>query len=83
MLILSRDETIGVVDDLVVCPTTGTIRGFDTEVELSPDEGMPRSCVLNLANTTSAEKAVLTVNGHLVLPGSRRHFSPRPPQIRT
>jgi mRNA-degrading endonuclease toxin of MazEF toxin-antitoxin module len=60
VLILSRDETISVVDDLVVCPATGTIRGYDTEVELSPDEGMPRSCVLNLANTTSAEKAMLT-----------------------
>ena len=60
MLILSRDETIGAVYDLVVCPATGTIRGLDTEVELGPEEGMPRSCVLNLANTTSAEKAVLT-----------------------
>ena len=40
MLILSRDDTISVVDDLVVCPTTGTIRGFDTEVELGPDEGI-------------------------------------------
>jgi mRNA-degrading endonuclease toxin of MazEF toxin-antitoxin module len=49
-----------VVHDLIVCPATGTIRGFDTEVELGPAEGMPHSCVLNLANTTSAEKAMLT-----------------------
>lgn len=60
VLVLSRDETIGAVYDLIVCPATGTIRRLDTEVELGPDDGMPRSCVLNLANTTSAEKAVLT-----------------------
>ena len=48
------------VHDLIVCPATGTIRGLDTEVELGSDDGMPRSCVLNLANTTSGEKAMLT-----------------------
>lgn len=60
VLILSRDETIDVVYDLIVCPATGTIRGLDTEVELGPGDGMPRSCVLNLANTSSAERAMLT-----------------------
>jgi mRNA interferase MazF len=59
-VVLSRDETVGALYDLIVCPATGTIRGLDTEVELGADEGMPRSCVLNLANTTSAEKAMLT-----------------------
>lgn len=60
VLILSREETIGVVYDLIVCPATGTIRGLDTEVELGTEDGMPRSCVVNLANATSAEKAMLT-----------------------
>jgi mRNA interferase MazF len=45
---------------LIVCPATGTIRGLDTEVELGADDDMPQSCVLNLANTTSAEKAMLS-----------------------
>ena len=60
VLILTREETIGVVYDLIVCPATGTIRGLATEIELGAEDGMPRSCVLNLANTTSAEKAMLT-----------------------
>ena len=53
-LILTRDQTIDAVHDVIAIPATGTIRGIDTEVELGPDEGMPRSCVLSLDNTLSA-----------------------------
>ena len=59
VVILTRDESIEVMLDLVVCPATGTIRGLDTEVELGPEDGLPRTCVLNLVNTASAEKAML------------------------
>jgi mRNA interferase MazF len=58
-VILTRDESIDVLYDLVVCPVTSIIRGLDTEVELGPDDGMPRTCVLNLTNAASAEKAML------------------------
>lgn len=59
VLILTRGEAIEVVYDLIVVPATGTIRRLEAEVELGPEDGMPRSCVLNLANTTSAEKTLL------------------------
>jgi mRNA-degrading endonuclease toxin of MazEF toxin-antitoxin module len=41
-------------------PATGTIRGIETEVEIGPGEGMPRSWVLSVDNTISAKKAFFT-----------------------
>ena len=60
VVILSREETIDVVYDLIVCPTSGALRGLDTEIELGPEDGMPQDCVVNLANTASADKSYLT-----------------------
>jgi mRNA-degrading endonuclease toxin of MazEF toxin-antitoxin module len=41
-------------------PTTTTIRGGPTEIQLSADDGMPSDCVLVVDNTFSAEKIFLT-----------------------
>jgi mRNA-degrading endonuclease toxin of MazEF toxin-antitoxin module len=37
-------------------PTTTTIRGIPTEVELGPADGMPVTCVLSLDNTRVIRK---------------------------
>ena len=60
VLILTRDEAIGRVHDVIAVPATGTIRNLDTEIEIGVADGMPVECTLAVDNTLSAEKAFLT-----------------------
>ena len=41
VLILTRDEVIDYLNEIIVVPVTRTIRGLVTEVVLTPDDGMP------------------------------------------
>jgi len=59
MLILTRDEHIDRQLDVIAVPATSTVRGWDTEVELGRQDGMPVECVLNIGNTLLAQKAFL------------------------
>jgi mRNA interferase MazF len=59
-LILTRDELIGDIFDVIAVPATTTIRGTSTEVQIGVADGMPAECALVLANTFSAEKTYLT-----------------------
>jgi mRNA interferase MazF len=60
VLILTRDEAIGRVRDVIAVPVTATIRKLDTEVEVGIADGMPIECVLTVDNTFSAKKSFLT-----------------------
>lgn len=60
VLILTRDEAIGRVHDVIAVPATGTIRNLDTEIEIGIADEMPVECVLAVDSTLSAEKAFLT-----------------------
>ncbi len=60
ILILTRMDAIGRQSDVIAAPATRTVRGWDTEVELGPDDGMPVECVLSVGNTFLAQKAFLT-----------------------
>lgn len=60
LLILTRDEHIDRQLDVIAAPATSTVRGWDTEVELGPPDGMPVECVLSVGNTLLAQKAFLT-----------------------
>jgi mRNA interferase MazF len=59
-LIISRDEDIERLNDVIAVPITGEIRGWDTEIELSRADGMKGDCVLSLHNTFSPEQIYLT-----------------------
>jgi len=59
-LILTRDEAIASLNEVFVALATTTIRGLPTEVELGPEDGMPRSCVLNADQIDAADKIFLT-----------------------
>jgi mRNA interferase MazF len=59
-LIISRDEDIERLYDVVAVPVTSNIRGWDTEIELGVTDGMDRDCVLSLHNTVLAQKVFLT-----------------------
>ena len=58
-LILTRDEAIDRLNEIFVILATTTIRGLPTEVELGPDDGMPRTCVLNADRTATIAKGYL------------------------
>lgn len=56
-LILTRDEVISLLNQVLAVPATRTIRGIPTEVALGPDQGMPSECVLSLDNVTLVRPA--------------------------
>ncbi len=60
VLILTRDDVIGRLRDVVVMPATGIPRHWLTEVEIGPEDGMPTTSFLVAENTLSAEKVFLT-----------------------
>lgn len=59
-LVMTRDEAIGSLSEVFVVLATTTIRGLRTEVELGPDDGLPRSCALNADHTDTIAKGLLT-----------------------
>ena len=56
-LVLTRDAAIGALTRVVGVPTTRTVRGIATEVELGPEDGMPETCALSLDNLRVLRKA--------------------------
>jgi mRNA interferase MazF len=55
VLILTRDELIDQLNEIIVVPATRTIRALTTEVILSPDDGMPVVCALNFDHVSLAQ----------------------------
>jgi mRNA interferase MazF len=55
VLVLSRPEVVAQLNEIIVVPATRTIRGLTTEVVLTPDDGMPVTCVLNFDHVASAQ----------------------------
>jgi mRNA interferase MazF len=48
VLILTRDSALEFLGEVTVAPITSTIRDIPTEVVLTPGDGMPRDCAVNL-----------------------------------
>ena len=59
VLILTRDAIIDSLNEIIVAPATRTIRGISTEVVLTPDDGMPVGCALNLDHVALAHRSRL------------------------
>lgn len=58
--ILTRDEVIPLLNQVLGVPATRTIRGIPSEVTLEPADGMPTSCALTLDNVTLIRPALCT-----------------------
>ncbi len=56
VLILTRDEVIDRLNEIIVVPVTRTIRGLTTEVVLTPEDGMPVVCALNFDHISLAQR---------------------------
>lgn len=59
-LVLSRNEAIPVLNQVLAAPATRTVRSIPTEVPLTRDDGMPENCVLSLDNVTLVRPALCT-----------------------
>lgn len=56
VLLLTRDTVADKLSELIVVPATRTIRGIATEVLLTPEDGMPTACALNLDHISLARR---------------------------
>ena len=56
VLLLTRNEVMDRLNEVIVAPVTRTIRGLATEVLLSPDDGMPVVSAVNLDHVSLAQR---------------------------
>jgi mRNA interferase MazF len=54
--ILTRNEVLDHLNEVIVVPATRTIRSLTTEVVLSPEDGTPFVCALNFDHVSLAQR---------------------------
>ena len=59
VVLLSRDEAYVYRELVTVAPVSKRIRGIPAEVPLGPEDGLPRSCAVNLDSMTTLPKDAL------------------------
>jgi mRNA interferase MazF len=59
VLLLTRDEVIEAVNEIIVAPATRTVRGLATEVVIGEVDGMPTTCALNFDHLALAQRSRL------------------------
>lgn len=74
VLIISRNEVIPVVNNVVVAPLTTTIRAIPTCIPLSRDHGIDRDCVASFDNMVAVPKSTLTRQLGELGPTTRRQI---------
>lgn len=60
VLVVSRDEVIPVVNNVVVAPVTSTVRDIPTCIRVGPGEGLDHESVATFDNLAAVPKSVLT-----------------------
>jgi mRNA interferase MazF len=56
VLVLTRDEVIDRLNEIIVAPVTRTIRGLRTEVILTEEDGMPAACAVNFDHVSLGQR---------------------------
>ena len=56
VLVLTRDEVIDHLNEIIVAPVTRTIRGLRTEVLLTEEDGMPVACAVNFDHLSLGQR---------------------------
>lgn len=59
-MVLTRDEALPRLRNVVVALVTRTIRGIETEVEIGPADGKPVACAVSLDNLRTVPRVLLT-----------------------
>ena len=57
VLILTRNDVIDQLNEIIVVPATRTIRGLTSQVVLTVDDGMPVVCALNFDHMSLAQRS--------------------------
>lgn len=60
VLVVSRDEVIPVLNNIVVAPVTSTIRDIPTCIPVGSEEGVAHDSVATFDNLAAVPKSVLT-----------------------
>ena len=63
-IVLTRDEAIEQLGEVIVVPLTTTVRRLPNEVELDDSDGLPRACVTSLDNLSTIAKGQLVGGDH-------------------
>jgi mRNA interferase MazF len=61
VVLLTRDEACGTRNQVTIGPVTTRVRGIPVEVELGPEDGLPKTCAINLDTIATIPKAALDV----------------------
>ena len=73
VLVVSRDEAIPALNNVVVAPVTSTIRDIPTCIPVGPAAGIDHDSVATFDNLAAVPKSVLTTRlGKLGVGGRRR-----------
>ena len=57
VLILTRNSILDVLGEVTVAPLTSTIRHITSEAVLTPEDGLPKLCDINLDHVQTVSKA--------------------------
>ena len=60
VLVVTRDEAIEVLNNIVIAPVTSTIRRIPTAISLGVDEGIDHASVATFDNLAAVPRALLT-----------------------
>lgn len=73
VLVVSRDEAIPVLNNIVVAPVTSTVRDIPTCIPVGPEHGIDHDSVATFDNLAAVPKSVLTTRlGQLGIDGRRQ-----------
>ena len=72
VLVVSRNEAIPVLSNVVVAPVTSTLRSIPTCVPVGPGEGVDHDSVAAFDNLAAVPKSVLTTRLGALDDGGRR-----------
>lgn len=56
VVILTRDSALEFLGEVTIAPVTTRIREIPAEVALSPEDGMPRACAVNLDHVQTVSR---------------------------
>jgi mRNA interferase MazF len=56
VLLLTRDEVIDHLDEIIIAPITRTIRGLTPDVLLTEKDGMPATCAVNFDHVSLGQR---------------------------
>lgn len=74
VLVVSRDEVIPVLNNVVVAPVTSTVRDIPTCIPVGPDEGVDHDSVATFDNLAAVPKSVLTTRLGALGAGGRQQI---------